>query len=75
MSIKVSWYTSLQKYGSHLKEIFYYQKEIFAIVPNILKFQDDLVNKKFLLRINYHSTKGVIENDAKNLASKEIFVK
>ena len=51
------------------------KKEIMAIVLVISKFQDDLLNKKFLLRINCKSTKSVSEKDVKNLASKQIFAK
>ena len=41
----------------------------------ISKFQDDLLNKKFLLRIDCKSAKSVLEKDVKNLASKQIFAR
>ena len=46
-----------------------------AIVLVISKFQDDLLNKKFLLRIDCKSAKSVLEKDVKNLTSKQIFAR
>ena len=37
------------------------------------KFQSDLLNQRFLLRIDCKSAKYVIEKDAENIASKHIF--
>ena len=51
------------------------KKEILAIVLVISKFQDDLLNKKFLLRIDCKSAKSVLEKHVKNLASKQIFAR
>ena len=51
------------------------KKEIQAIVLVISKFQDDLLNKKFLLRIDCKSAKSVLEKHVKNLASKQIFAR
>ena len=39
----------------------------------ISKFQSDLLNQNFLLRIDCKSAKYVIEKDVENIASKHIF--
>ena len=49
------------------------KKEILSIVLCISKFQSDLLNQKFLLRIDSKSDKYVIEKDVENIASKHIF--
>jgi hypothetical protein len=41
----------------------------------ITKFQDDLLNKRFLLRIDCKAAKSVLEKDVQNLASKQIFAR
>ena len=41
------------------------KKEILSVVLCISKFQSDLLNQKFLLRINCKSAKYVIEKDKK----------
>ena len=46
------------------------KKEILSIVQCISKFQRDLLNQKFLLRIDCKSAKYVIEKDVENIASK-----
>ncbi|KAL0017383.1 hypothetical protein SO802_004452 [Lithocarpus litseifolius] len=51
------------------------KKEILSIVLCISKFQSDLLNQKFLLRIDSKSAKYVIEKDVENIASKHIFSK
>ncbi|RID44655.1 hypothetical protein BRARA_I01436, partial [Brassica rapa] len=51
------------------------KKEILSIVLCIQKFQSDLLNKKFLLRIDCKSAKDVLQKDVKNLASKQIFAR
>ena len=51
------------------------KKEILSIVQCISKFQDDLLNKKFLLRINCQSAKFILEKDVQNIASKQIFAR
>lgn len=51
------------------------EKEILSIVSCVNKFQYNLINQEFLLRIDYHSAKSVIEKDVKNLASKQIFAR
>jgi len=40
-----------------------------------LKFQDDLLNQKFLIRIDYSAAKKGLKKDIKNLASKQIFAR
>ena len=51
------------------------KKEILSIVLCISKFQSDLLNQKFLLRIDCKSAKYVIEKDVENIDSKHIFVR
>ena len=51
------------------------KKEILSIVLCISKFQDDLLNQEFLLRVDYKSVKPVLQKDVKNVASKHIFAK
>ena len=48
---------------------------MLSIVNCILKFQDDLLNNKFLLRIDYTAAKFILEKDVQNLASKYIFAR
>ena len=47
--------------------------QISSIVLCISKFQSDLLNQKFLLRIDCKSAKYVIEKYVENIASKHIF--
>ena len=51
------------------------KKEILSIVLCISKFQSDLLNQKFLLRIDCKSAKYVIKKDVENITSKHIFAK
>ena len=51
------------------------KKEILSLVLCISKFQDDILNQKFLVRIDCKSAKFVLEKDVKNLASKQIFAR
>jgi len=51
------------------------KKEILSIVLCITKFQSDLLNKKFLLRVDCKSAKEVLQKDVQNLASKQIFAR
>jgi len=51
------------------------KKEVLSIVNCISKFQDDLVNKKFLLRVDCKSAKEILQKDVKNLVSKQIFAR
>ena len=41
----------------------------------ISKFQIDLLNQKFLLRIDCKAAKHVLEKDVQNIASKQIFAR
>jgi hypothetical protein len=41
----------------------------------VTKFESDLLNKKFLIRTDAKSAKGILEKDVKNLASKQIFAR
>ena len=41
----------------------------------ISKFQSDLLNQKFLLRIDCKAAKHVLEKDVQNIASKQIFAR
>ena len=49
------------------------KKEILAIVLCITKFQDDLINKEFLLRVDCKSSKEILQKDVKDIVSKQIF--
>ena len=51
------------------------KKEILSIVLCIDKFQTDLVNQNFLIRIDCNSAKYVLEKDVENIASKHIFAR
>ena len=51
------------------------KKEILSIVLCITKFQSDLLNQKFLLRIDCKSAKEVLQKDVQNIASKQIFAR
>ena len=51
------------------------KKEILSIILCISKFQSDLLNQKFLIRIDCKSTKHVLEKDVQNIASKQIFAR
>nr|KAJ0225652.1 hypothetical protein LSAT_V11C100043300 [Lactuca sativa] len=46
------------------------KKEMLSIIKCISKFQDDLLNQEFLLKIDCKSAKEVIDKDVKNLVSK-----
>ena len=49
------------------------KKEILTIVLCITKFQSDLINKKFLLRIDCKSTKEILQKNVQNITSKQNF--
>ena len=49
------------------------KKEVLSIVLCISKFQSDLINKKFLLKIDCKVAKDILQKDVKNLVSKQIF--
>jgi hypothetical protein len=62
-------WNSAQKNYSTIK------KEILSMVLCISKFQDDLLNQKFLIRVDCMSVKHVLEKDVQNIASKQIFAR
>ena len=49
------------------------RKEILAIVLCVSKFQEDILNQKFLIRVDCKSAKHVLQKDVKNIASKQLF--
>ena len=49
------------------------KKEILSIILCVSKFQTDLLNKKFLIRIDCKFAKHVLEKDVQNIASKQVF--
>jgi hypothetical protein len=51
------------------------KKKILSIILCITKFQSDLLNQKFLLRVDCKSAKEVLQKDVQNLASKQIFAR
>ena len=51
------------------------KKEILSIVLCISKFQSDLLNQKFLIRVDSKSAKHILEKDVKNIASKQVFAR
>ena len=51
------------------------KKEILSIILCVSKFQTDLLNKKFLIRIDCKFAKHVLEKDVQNIASKQVFAR
>ena len=51
------------------------KKEILSIILCISKFQNDLFNQKFLIRVNYKNAKKVLQKDVQNLVSKQSFAR
>ena len=51
------------------------KKEILSIVLCVVKFQTDLLNQKFLIRIDCKSAKHVLEKDVQNIVSKQVFAR
>jgi hypothetical protein len=51
------------------------KKEILSIVLCITKFQSDLLNQTFLLRIDCKSAKYILKKDVENIASKQVFAR
>lgn len=50
------------------------KQECLAIVKCVIKFQDDLLNQHFLIRVGCSAAKQIFKKDVKNLASKQIFL-
>jgi hypothetical protein len=46
-----------------------------VIVKAVSKFQGELLNQKFLLRIDCKVAKDVLQKDVENLVSKQIFAR
>jgi hypothetical protein len=61
------------KWNDTQKKYSTIKKEMLSIIKCISKFQSDLLNQKFLLRIDCRSAKSIIEKDVKNLVAKQIF--
>ena len=51
------------------------KKDILSVVLCITKFQSDLLNQKFLLRIDCKFAKYILKKDVENIASKQIFTR
>ncbi|KAK9134325.1 hypothetical protein Syun_013655 [Stephania yunnanensis] len=52
-----------------------FQKEVLAIVLCVQKFQADLLNQNFLIRVDCQSAKSIFSKDVKNLAAKQVFAR
>ena len=63
-----AWNETQQKYST-------VKKEILSIVLCVSKFQNDLINKTFVLRVDCKSAKEILEKDVKNIVSKQIFAR
>ena len=63
-----AWNETQQKYST-------VKKEILSIVLCVSKFQNDLINKTFILRVDCKSAKEILEKDIKNIVSKQIFAR
>ena len=62
------WNSAQEKYSS-------VEKEVLAIVLCISKFQSDLLNQNFLIKVDCKSAKDILQKDVKNLSSKQIFAR
>ena len=51
------------------------KKEILSIILCVSKFQNDLFNQKFLIRVDCKSAKEVLQKDVQNLVSKKSFAR
>ena len=49
------------------------KKEILSIILCVSKFQNDLFNQNFLIRVDCKSAKEVLQKDVQNLVSKQSF--
>ena len=63
-----SWSTTLQNYST-------IKKEILSIILCVSKFQNDLFNQRFLIRVDCKSAKEVLQKDVQNLVSKQSFAR
>ncbi|RDY06063.1 hypothetical protein CR513_10017, partial [Mucuna pruriens] len=62
------WHPSQQKYST-------VKKEILSIVLCVQKFQDDVFNKKFLIRTDCKAAPSVLTKDVQNLMASIIIIK
>ena len=62
------WSTTWQNYST-------IKKEILSIKLCVSKFQNDLFNQKFLIRVDCKSVKEVLQKDVQNLVSKQSFAR
>ena len=51
------------------------KKEILSIILCVSKFQNDLFNQQFLIRVDCKSAKEVLQKDVQNLVSKKSFAR
>ena len=49
---------------------FTIKKEILSLVKCINKFQDDILNQKFLIRVDCSTAEHILQKDIKNIVSK-----
>ena len=63
-----SWITTQQNYSTIMREIL-------SIILCVSKFQNDLFNQKYLIRVDCKSTKEVLQKDIQNLVSKQSFTR
>ena len=63
-----SWIATQQNYNIIMKEIL-------SIILCVSKFQNDLFNQKFLIRVDCKSAKEVLQKDVQNLVSKQSFAR
>ena len=63
-----SWTTTQQNYST-------IKKELLSIILCVSKFQNDLFNQKFLIRVDCKNAKEVLQKDVQNLVSKQSFAK
>ena len=52
-----------------------FKKEVLAIILCVSKFQSNLLNQKFFIRVDCKSAKNILQKDVKNLASNQIFAR
>ena len=71
---QILWYTSTH-WNDCQKNYSTIKKKILSIILYITKFQSDLLNQKFLLRVDCKSAKEVLQKDVKKLVSKQIFAR
>ena len=51
------------------------RKKFLSIILCVSKFQNDLFNQKFLIRVDCKSAKEVLQKDVQNLVSKQSFAR